>query len=198
MLDQGGLAYPNARIPGISGRYLSAKTGQGVREWLEETLSGGVETERRTLDIDMIGMREAEAALVWLNLSLTLEPDIPQRPATVVGPIMDRLEVALTAAGIVIVHLKIFDRAASGWLKAAICANGQEPNVEGTLDASPAGRHELLVNLRAVGDSIRVQEVAENQLEILVGNVLEIRLDCFHPSPPRPERGPGIPRPRLA
>ena len=95
-------------------------------------------------------------------------------------------------------HLKIFDHAASGWLKAAICGNGQEPNVEGTLDASPAGRHELLVNLRAVGDSIRVQEVAKSLVKMLVGNVLELRLECFHPSPPRPERGPGIPRPQLA
>jgi hypothetical protein len=76
----------------------------------------------------------------------------------------------------------------AGWLKAAICANGEEPKVEGRLDASPAGRHELLVNLRAKGDPADVRKIVEKQLRQLDGNASEVRLDCFSPAPPKPER----------
>jgi hypothetical protein len=181
--------YPDlAGIPGIAARCVSAKSGEGVAEWLDEVLFGSLEAGHTTLEIDYARYARAEAALAWLNLSLTFEPDQYASPALVVGPFLDRMDAALTAAGIAIVHLKIFDRSPAGWLKAAACANGEEPHVEGNLDASPTGRHELLVNLRAVADAGRVRAVVEEQVRQLPGAVLNARLDCFSPSPPRPER----------
>ena len=47
-----------------------------------------------------------------------------------------------------IVHLKLIDETAGGYVKAALCGNGREPDVEGVLDASPAEVHEVLLNLR--------------------------------------------------
>ena len=64
-------------------------------------------------------------------------------PASVVGPLLDRLDHALTSQGIPIAHLKIMDSSPSGWLKAAICANGEEAIVDGDLDASPDRLHGL-------------------------------------------------------
>jgi hypothetical protein len=185
--------YPDApAIPGVGAevqaRWLSAKTGQGVQEWLDEILFGSLEAGGTTLDIDYSRYARAEAALAWLNLSFTFEPAVPMSPALVVGPFLDGLADALTAAGISIVHLKLFDGSPVGWLKAAICANGEEPRVEGNLDASPAKRHELLVNLRAKGDPVGVRKVVEEQLSELDGRVLEMRLDCFSPAAPKPER----------
>jgi hypothetical protein len=89
----------------------------------------------------------------------------------------------------------MFDSSPAGWLKAAVCANGQDPSVEGNLDASPACRHELLVNLRAMGDPEAVRQVVEKQLLQLQGRALEVRLDCFSPAAPKPERR--VPRTRL-
>jgi hypothetical protein len=60
--------------------------------------------------------------------------------------------------------------------------------VEGNLDASPASRHELLVNLRGKGEPARVRQVVEEQLRRLQGRVLDARLDCFSPAAPKPER----------
>jgi Ni2+-binding GTPase involved in maturation of urease and hydrogenase len=181
--------YPDAEsLPGVDARFLSAKTGQGVSEWLDEILSGALEAGKTTLEIDYAQYARAEAALAWLNLSFTLEPAVPISPALAIGPFFDGLHDALTDAGISIAHLKLFDRSPSGWLKVAVCANGQVPAVEGNLDASPAARHELLVNLRAKGDPAQVQQVVEEQLQRLKGKKLDMHLDCFSPAPPMPER----------
>lgn len=181
--------YPGvAGIPGVAARCVSAKTGEGVLEWLDEVLFGQLEAGGTTLEIDYAMYARAEAALAWLNLSFTLELAVYASPALVVGPFLDGLDAALTAAGIAIVHLKMFDRSQSGWLKAAVCANREEPEVEGNLDASPAGRHELLVNLRAIGDAAQVRAAVEEQMRQLQGAVLDLRLDCFSPAAPKPER----------
>ncbi|MFZ0301537.1 MAG: GTP-binding protein [Terracidiphilus sp.] len=181
--------YPNASsLPGVEARFLSAKTGQGVSEWLDEILSGVLDPGQTTLDIDYAQYARAEAALAWLNLSFTLEAAAPISPSLACGPFFDGLHDALTDGGISIAHLKIFDRSPTGWLKVAVCANGQGPAVEGNLDASPAARHELLVNLRAKGDPAQVQRVVEEQLRQLKGRKLQMHLNCFSPSPPKPER----------
>ncbi len=169
-------------------RFVSAKTGLGVAEWLDEILSGALDAGKTTLEIDYEQYARAEAALAWLNLSFTLEPSVPISPALAIGPFFDGLHNALTEAGISIAHLKTFNRSPTGWLKVAVCANGDEPAVEGNLDASPAARHELLVNLRAKGDPTRVQQLVEAQLQQLEGRKLDMHLNCFSPAPPKPER----------
>jgi hypothetical protein len=181
--------HPNASsLPGVEARFVSAKTGQGVSEWLSEILSGSLDAGKTTLNIDYAQYARAEAALAWLNLSFTLEPAIPISPSLAGGPLFDGLHDALTEAGISIVHLKVFDRSPSGWLKVAVCANGEAPAVEGNLDASPAARHELRVNLRAKGDPAQVRKVVEGQLWELEGRKFDVNLNCFSPAPPRPER----------
>jgi len=186
--DAQGIPGLTAAIPGEAARWISAKTGQGVQEWLDEILFGALDAGGTTLEIDYARYARAEAALAWLNLSFVLEPMTPISPALVVGPFLDALDEALTAAGIPIVHLKVFDSSPAGWVKAAVCANGEEPRVEGQLDASPAGRHELLVNLRARGDPAQVQRVVERQMGQFEGTKFQVRLDCFSPAAPKPER----------
>lgn len=181
--------YPDtAPIPGVEARRLSAMTGQGVQEWLDEILFGSTEAGSVTLEIDYQQYARAEAALAWLNLSLVLEQPTPMSPAHAVGLFLEGLDEALTAAGVPIVHLKIFDQSASGWVKAALCANGEEPRVEGILDASPAGMHEMLVNLRAKGEPAMVRKLVEEQCRKLEGRSRVVRLDCFSPAAPNPQR----------
>jgi Ni2+-binding GTPase involved in maturation of urease and hydrogenase len=181
--------FPEAvALPCVEERRLSAKTGQGVLEWLDEILGGSLEAGGTIVDVDYARYARAEAALAWLNLSFVFAPEMPVSAPLVIGPLMDGIDAELTAAGIPLVHLKLFDRSATGWLKAAICRNGEEPGVDGHLDASSANRHEVLVNLRAKGSPASVRAIVETQLGQMQGRVADVRLSCFSPAPPQPER----------
>jgi hypothetical protein len=181
--------YPDsAPISDTKTRYLSAKTGNSVRAWLDETLSAEFRAGTKILEIDYEEYARAEAALAWLNLSFTFEPISPGPPASVIGPLMDNLDSALTAASIPIVHLKMMVTSPAGWLKAAICANGEEPVIEGDLDTSNARVHDVIVNLRATGSPSHVQRIVRRELGRFVGSIHHLRLNCFSPAPPNPER----------
>jgi Ni2+-binding GTPase involved in maturation of urease and hydrogenase len=181
--------YPDSyEIPDMQAFPLSAKTEQGVDRWLEEILAGHARTGMNLLEIDYDRYANAEAALAWLNLSLVFESVTPIAPSLVVGTFLDGLDEALTEAAIINVHSKFIDRSPTGWLKAATCANGDEPTVEGCMDASPAIRHDLLLNLRAIGDPSRVLQIVKREVDRLEGTVRDARFTCFSPAAPKPER----------
>jgi hypothetical protein len=168
--------YPEMDIP--HARQLSAKSGQGVAAWLNEVLSGAI-AGGQSLEIDYSEYARAEAALAWLNLRAVFEPKGLLSPALLLGPLLDRLDIAL---------LKAIVTSPTGFLKAAICGNGQEPIVEGDLDASPAGKLELLLNLRAVGEPVLVREIVEHEINELNSSLVQCAVDCFSPAAPVPER----------
>ncbi len=181
--------YPDC--PEISARHvrqISSRTGQGVAAWLDEIFSGNLRVGREILDIDYEQYARAEAALTWLNLQVTIEPRVPCSPAMILGPLLDHLDRDFTANHVTIVHLKAIIDSPTGFLKAAVCTNGQKPMVEGALDASPASRHVLLLNLRAVGSAQRVKEIVEVELGRIDGKLTGVHIDCFHPAAPKPER----------
>jgi CobW/HypB/UreG, nucleotide-binding domain len=178
--------YPETpQVPNT--RQLSARTGQGVTAWLDEIMSGQLALSGKILDINYERYAQAEAALAWLNADADLACDPPLSPALLLGPLLDTLDRELTAAQIPIVHLKALDQSPTGSLKAALCANGQEPVVEGALDASPSATHHLLLNLRAASAPDPVRAIVEKVLKSLPG-LSTLRLNCFGPSPPKPER----------
>jgi hypothetical protein len=176
--------YPDyPETPAAHVRQRSAKSGQGVAPWLNEVLSGAIASGEQALEIDYAQYARAEAALAWLNLRAVFEPESSLSPAMLVGPLLDHLDAALTAAQIPIAHLKAIVTSPTGFLKAAICGNGHEPEVEGDLNASPAGKLELLLNLRAVGEPNEVREIVERELHRLDGGPTEYTVDCFSPQP---------------
>jgi hypothetical protein len=169
-------------------RQLSAKSGQGVAAWLNEVLSGTIAGGERALEIDYAEYARAEAALAWLNLRAEFEPEGLLSPAMLLGPLLDHLDAALTGAQIPIAHLKGIVTSSTGWVKAAICGNGQEPAVDGDLDASAAAKLELLLNLRAVGEPDQVRAIVERELNRLDCGLTQLTIDCFSPAAPVPER----------
>jgi len=181
--------YPDYPVTGAAHvRQVSAKSGQGVAAWLNEVLSGTILTGGKGLEIDYAQYASSEAALAWLNARATFEPEMLLSPAMLVGPLLDRLDAALSAAEIKIAHLKAIVTSPSGFLKAAICSNGQEPEAEGNFDASPAGKLELWLNLRAVGEPAQVRDIVERELQRLDAGLTESSIDCFSPAAPVPER----------
>ena len=177
--------FPN--FIGAPVRYLSALTGQGVAEWLDEALAGEIPSGAKILEIDYERYARAEAALAWLNCGITVTPDPALSPAMLIGPFLDDLRTALIAQGFRIVHLKLSDDSTSGYLKASIVSNGEEPLVHGMLDASPADAHQLLLNIRAEGDPAALRRIVDQQTAMLPGKTEIKNMQCFSPSPPKPE-----------
>jgi hypothetical protein len=151
--------------------------------WLAQLMSLPAGTKR--IEVDYVRYAAAEAALGWLNARATVRPRPALAPSQIVGPLLDNLDAELTAAGIRIVHLKAMAQCETGYVKAALTANGQEPSVEGALDASPAAEHEVLVNLRALGDPQKLREIVEAAFDKLRARPT---VQAFRPSPPVPYR----------
>ena len=167
--------------------HLSARTGLNVDAWLEEVLSTSRVVGAHLLDVDYSRYAAAEASLGWLNLHADLHLTSPASPASVVGPLLARIDKQLTAEGIHIAHLKVFDRASSGWIKASISTNGDEPLPEGDLLAGSVCDHELALNLRALADPASLRAITLRILDDSEGELRINHLAAFRPAPPVPE-----------
>lgn len=152
-----------------------------VEGWLDRLLAGAVTAGARSLDIDYARYAAAEAALAWLNARVTAHAVPPISAPMLVGPLLDRLEPQID-----IVHLKLFTQSDAGYLKAALTTNGQEPVVEGALDASPSGRHEILLNVRALDHPEVLREIVQREFAALPARLTWENLQSFRPSPPVP------------
>jgi CobW/HypB/UreG family nucleotide-binding protein len=175
------------RLPVTVDFRVSALTGDGVEEWLAEVLNSSRASGARLLEVDYARYAEAEAALGWLNLRANVRLREPLTPPALTEPLLKELDRSLAAAGIPIAHLKIFDRTAAGHIKASICAHGDEPIPHGTPPAAPARRHELVINLRALGAPEELQRIVRQALEGIGGSVRVEQAGAFRPAPPRPE-----------
>lgn len=167
--------------------HLSARTGFGVDQWLQEVLHPTRTVGAKLLDIDYDQYADAEAALGWLNLHCVLELDAALPPSLVVGPLLDVLCSSLQSSHLPIAHLKIFDRTANGWVKASVTASAIEPQPEGDLLADPACRHSLAVNLRAVGDPAHLEAIVMRELKGIFAEMTVTHLKAFRPSRPVPQ-----------
>ena len=174
-------------LAGSSARCLSTLTGEGVPAWLDEVLTGKLQSGARILNIDYERYARAEAGLAWLNCKVAVRLQAPLSPSVLVGPLLEELDAALTAEELQIAHLKITDESPSGFLKASVTRNGEEPTVQGMLDASPADTHQLLLNVRASGGPSTLGRIVETQVSRLPGKVELSAMQCFSPAPPKPE-----------
>ena len=159
---------------------LSARTGQGIDEWLAQVMGEGGTVGTHALTVDYDRYARAEAALAWLNARAVVRPEVPCSPAMIVGPLMEALDIPG------IVHLKVMAQCESGYVKAAVCRSGQEPEVEGMLDASPAAEHEVLVNLRALADPEALVFQVRTSFAVLHAEIEWRLLQSFRPAPPVP------------
>jgi len=70
----------------------------------------------------------------------------------------------------------------------SVTENGQEPGVEGDRLAPSAREFHVVVNLRAQGEPEVLRAAVEDSFATLPAQVTVERIECFRPSPPKPER----------
>jgi hypothetical protein len=167
-------------------RALSAKTGEKVEAWLDEVSSGVFRAGRRILDLDYARYARAEAALGWLNASIDVIREPAASPSLVVGPLMDEIVRLLDESSITVAHFKVSDQTASGFIKAAICRNGDEPDVEGDRMAGGEKEHRIVLNLRAAGAPETMEHAVRAAVDAMPGKAVIAQLSAFRPAEPRP------------
>jgi len=77
--------------------------GVDVAAWIDGLLGEGVAVGTRSIAVDYARYADAEAALGWLNARVTVRRRPAVSPAMVVGPLIEELGAATSAAGIRIV-----------------------------------------------------------------------------------------------
>jgi hypothetical protein len=167
--------------------HLSAKSCVNVDRWLAEVLAGTRVAGARLLDVDYQQYADAEAALGWLNIQASICTDEPVSPAGLIGPLLEKLDAALTAENIAIAHLKLFDQTRYGYVAATIRTNGQQPEAHGDLTAESTLNHRLAINLRALGKAEILQVMVRKELSEIAGSVDIEHCRAFQPPPPKPE-----------
>jgi Ni2+-binding GTPase involved in maturation of urease and hydrogenase len=177
---------PELNLPHF--RQLSAKSGKGVKEWIDEVMGGTTLAGERPLEIDYEEYAKAEASLAWLNLTADLRLHKAQSPAMLLGQLFEDLDRELDSKDIPIAHMKVIVSGPTGFLKAAIAGHGKGPELEGNLDASPANELELLLNLRASGDPEIVRDLVERRMSWFGDQIAHLEVACFRPGAPVPER----------
>jgi Ni2+-binding GTPase involved in maturation of urease and hydrogenase len=168
-------------------RFVSAKTGAGVEAWLDEVSNGRIAAGVSSLELDYQRYARAEAALGWLNASVELNLENPIPPVALIGPLMDEIDAKLTERNAVIAHLKLIDETPSGFLKAAICRNGSEPDIEGDMLSPASQRHRITLNLRAQADPEFLRTTVVAALERMPRQVTILKLSAFRPAEPKPQ-----------
>ena len=175
--------YPSARV-----LEMSARTGDGVGEWIDLLLTG--RSSGRVLDIDYDVYADGEALLGWLN-----------GPAALSGIAVDAdefllaltrsIHAELSSAGVEIAHLKLtlVPPALGGIAVVNATRTDTPPTLAFALDAT-VDEADITVNLRAECDPERLERAVrhavalanqDNSRSVIIGH-----LERFRPGRPVP------------
>jgi Ni2+-binding GTPase involved in maturation of urease and hydrogenase len=183
----GLLTRLSRRLPATPALWLSAHSGVGVDEWWRRVgaLPG---VGQRLLDIDYDTYAEAEAALGWLNATVSLRAERPFATGELLAELLRDLRHGAARALAAIGHLKALLTTAERSLRGNV--TGSQTPVELTGEGWPTTAAELTLNARI--------ELAPDELEALVRRALRrvgnqfgaaptvLRLECFRPGRPQP------------
>jgi Ni2+-binding GTPase involved in maturation of urease and hydrogenase len=166
---------------------LSAVSGQGVSEWLDEVRNGSREVGKRLLEVNYQQYAEAEAALGWVNVQARVVMRRAETPMNVVLALMRSVSERLSGAEIGLAHLKAFDQCHGGFVKVSLCRYEDELRPEGNPTAPAEFEHQIVVNLRAIGEPKQLEAIIQDAIAKLDGNVVIHHAGAFRPAPPKPE-----------
>jgi hypothetical protein len=180
------------RVPAAAA--VSAKTGDGVSDWLELVLNSNAPVGSKPIAVDYQRYGAAEASLAWLNWSATLTCRAPVPALQVLGPFLDDIRGELLQQRCEITHLKALDGGPEDYLRVSFCGNDEAPSLEGAVIGDPRREHRLLLNLRAGCAPECADAALQYAVHRLAGDAnLEItRHQCFRPSMPFPSIDRGL------
>ncbi len=168
---------------------VSAKTGAGMDQWLEDLLSGrpGANTVLRQIDYDRYA--HAEAVLGWLNAAVLLSASEPFDASNFARKLMMELQEAFRPKGGEIGHLKIVITSAGKSMWANLTRLTGEPSISGE-QLDRLSKAALIINARVRLEPEDLEAIVRSVLSRVsdgLGVTSEIDdLQCFSPAYPEP------------
>ncbi len=191
LLTVGELAELKARLaracPAAAVCALSAKTGQGLDEWLEEMLAGS-NAGRRLAEVDYDIYAEGEAVLGWLNATVRLSGREGADWAAVCRSVLAGLQTDLQEQGAAVAHLKVFLSADGEYVLANLTRTDGEISLRGEMRNAPAAV-EMVVNARAELPPDRLEALVRRRIADLTGESVHATvadLRSLRPGRPNP------------
>lgn len=170
--------YPQARV-----MCASARTGDGVAEWLSVVTRVEHDSSRPTMELDYGRYAEGEAVLGWLNATARLDAGTPRRWDAWLGGTMNAIVSAVRAEGAEVGHVKALVQTGDDYVVANWVAVDGPVASAGSVPIGATA--ELILNARV--------QIAPAVLEAIVRRALDsdgsvaVRIEEFRSfSPARP------------
>jgi G3E family GTPase len=192
LLEPGEAEDLTARIRSLVGkipvRVMSAKTGTGIHEWVDQLLAERSAGEKN-LELDYEVYGQAEASLGWLNATVDLISDNEFPPVelgeAVVGKIKEQCRLTESA----IAHLKILFVTAEGSARIGLTASAGQAVWDGEGNLGLVSEASAVINARVGVNPDELRRIVESALQSaarerrVVATVVD--LESFAPAPPK-------------
>ncbi|MCX6044667.1 MAG: cobalamin biosynthesis protein [Chloroflexi bacterium] len=176
--------YPQARILSIS-----ARTGQGLTEWLAVML-GQASRNPAALMIDYARYAEAEAVLGWLNAKGIVRADRPFSATAWMEQLFQTLGQTLSDQHAPIAHVKLLITTPTSALKASVTQSGSAPTWDLGPDDTQTDQLEFTLNARVNIEPPTLEQAVVQTIERIKpqpdSRYYFTHFECFSPLPPEP------------
>ena len=179
----------DALLDGVPIHSMSAATGQGVAEWVDELVCAARPGER-ILKIDYDTYARAEAALGWLNATVDVTATRNYSPKALAERLITEARdlCASTKAGIA--HLKILVVTQDGCDRIAVTNNQDVPQWSGDAAFGVTPESSLVINARVQTSPEALAALIKESIATVAnefGAMASVQhLESFSPPPPRP------------
>lgn len=174
----------NRAYPAASVFFLSARTGEGVREWLDAAMQRN-DAGGHIVEVDYDRYAEGEAVLGWLNATVVLEGKMTDWNGFAFN-LMSELEQELEQRGASVGHVKIIivtEDAAS--IIANLTGTRETLTVRGPSVMTPSAQ--LTVNARVEMSPEQLEKVVHHAFDVACGKELAMTKRAWQSlSPGRP------------
>ena len=178
--------YMKARYPGSEILGVSAKTGEGLAEWME-FIGGNVSAADKVLQIDYDAYARAEAALGWLNAVFSLTSDRPADINEKVRKLLFSIKATASVYKAEIAHIKCYCVSQNEYYKASLTGVGDGLDEDAAMSL-PHKEVNLILNARAHIDPEPLKRICEEAVRGAFPdfNIADSHIEHFKPSPPNP------------
>lgn len=176
------------RFQGSDVAAISARTGEGVSEWLDSVMRRD-DSAHNAADVDYDVYAEGEAVLGWLNATVDLAAS--ERGTDLWRPCLELLDAIcgdVQSGGNEIGHIKAALESSKGKRFANLTGLGGLVNVPDYAALHASGAR-LILNLRVQIEFARLEAIARKALDAAFGGSITATvasLRCFSPARPQP------------